>query len=118
MGPVNWSEFTDCVADPDQPANIKCLEALFANIVSMFVSLAGLALFVMLVIGGYTYLTAGDNAEQAGKARQTMFWAIMGIVFMILSYIILRMIAWFTGQDQLLELTIPYFTPNPTPVGP
>jgi hypothetical protein len=114
MGPVKWSEFTDCIADPNKPANLKCLEAVFANIISLLVSFAGLALFGMFLVGGFTYLTAGDNAEKAGKARQTMFWAIMGIVFMILSYIILRLIAWFTGQPDLLEFRIPYFDPNPT----
>jgi hypothetical protein len=115
MGTSNWSEFIGCVADPNQPANIKCVEALFSNVIALLVSLAGLALFVMLVIGGFTYLTAGDKAESAQKARQTIFWAIAGIVFMLLSYIILRLIEWFTGQN-LLEFTIPTFgTPTPAP---
>ena len=114
MGPVDWGEFTYCVADANQPASMHCLGALFSNLVSLLVSFAGLALFVMLVLGGFTYLTAGDNAEKVGKARQTMFWAIMGIVFMILSYIILRLIGWLALDDPeaLLKFEIPYFDPN------
>lgn len=114
-----WSEITDCVADPNQPANLKCLEALYTNVISAIVSLAGLALFIMLVIGGFTYLTAGADAEKAAKAQKTMGWAIGGIVFMILSYIILRVISWIIGTP-LYIFEIPYFgpTPTPTPVTP
>ena len=108
MGPKPWSEFTDCVSDPNQPANLKCLEALYSNAISAIVSLAGLALFVMLVIGGFTYLTAGADAGKAAKAPKTMGLAVGGIVFMILSYIILRVISWIVGTN-LLIFVIPYF---------
>ena len=98
MGPRPWSEITEnCIANESQPANLKCLEALFSNVISALAGTAGLALFVMLVIGAYKYLTAGADAQAPESARSTMFWAIMGIVFMILSFIILRAIEWFTG---------------------
>ncbi len=108
MGTLKWSEFSGCEAGPDSPATIQCLEAVLYNIIFALVSLAGLALFIMILIGGYTYLTAGDNAEQAQNARKTIFWAISRIVLMIFSYIILRAIYWFTGVD-VLKFDIPYF---------
>lgn len=110
MGPVDWSKFGDCVVDANQPANIQCVEALFSNLVATLVSLAGIALFVMLIIGGFTYLTAGSDPEKAGKARSTMTWAIIGIAMMILSYIILRAIYWFTGVN-VLDFNVLYFSP-------
>ncbi|MBI4137363.1 hypothetical protein HY469_04840 [Candidatus Roizmanbacteria bacterium] len=106
-GPKPW---TDCIANETQPANLKCLESLFSNIVAALIGAAGLALFIMLVIGGYKYLMAGGDAQAAESARSTMFWAVMGIVFMILSFIILRAIEWFTGVPVTI-FQIPFFEP-------
>ena len=109
MGPQAWEDITtNCIADETQPANLKCLEALFSNVIAALVGAAGLALFVMLVIGGYKYLTAGGDAQAAESARSTMFWAVMGIVLMILSFIILRAIEWFTGVPVTI-FKIPFF---------
>jgi len=99
MGPRAWDKITtNCIADETQPANLKCLEALFSNVIAALVGAAGLALFVMLVI----------DAQAAESARSTMFWAVMGIVLMILSFIILRAIEWFTGVPVTI-FKIPFF---------
>lgn len=106
----DWS--ADCL-DPNRPAGIKCLESVFGNLVSVLVSLAGLALFVMLVIGGYKYLMSAGDPEKTQSARNTMFYAIVGIVVMVSAYIVLQAIKWFTGID-VLNFEIKTF-PAPTP---
>jgi ABC-type cobalamin transport system permease subunit len=107
--PKSWGEIANgCITDPNQPANFKCLEAVVANLITLFVSLAGLALFVMFVIGAFLYLTAGADPKKAEKARNTMLYAVIGIVLMILSYIILAAIEYFTGVE-LTTFTIPFF---------
>ena len=105
---TDWSVVSAECADPNRPAGIKCFEAVFQNLVSALVSLAGLALFVMLIIGGYKYLMSAGDPEQTASARSTMFYAIVGIVVMISTFIILRIVAWFTGVD-VLKFKIPTF---------
>jgi len=105
---VGWDTVSAACADPNKPAGVKCFEAVFQNLVSALVSLAGLALFVMLLIGGYKYLMSAGDPEQTASARSTMFYAIVGIVVMISTFIILRIIAWFTGVD-VLKFKIPTF---------
>lgn len=105
---TDWSNVSAACADPDKPAGIKCFEAVFENLVSALVSMAGLALFVMLIIGGYKYLMSAGDPEQTASARSTMFYAIVGIVVMISTFIILRLVAWFTGVD-VLKFEIPTF---------
>lgn len=87
----NWGN------DTDAPPNLACLEDLFGNIIQAFVALAGVALFVMLIIGGFKYLMSAGDAKATESARNTIFWAIIGIVIMISSYAVLVAIETFTG---------------------
>jgi sterol desaturase/sphingolipid hydroxylase (fatty acid hydroxylase superfamily) len=115
-GIQDWSSWSSCGigGDDPAPATIKCLEVVFANLLVVFVSLAGLGLFIMIIVGAFQYLTAGDNAEQAQKARNSITYAILGLVLMILSWIILLAIEWFTGVPVTV-FKIPDVTPIPTP---
>lgn len=75
----------------------KCLEVVFSNILTVAVSLAALALFVMLLIGGFKYLTSGGDQKATASAQQTMTYAIAGIALMALAFLIFRIIEYFTG---------------------
>lgn len=88
------------------PAQLTGLESIFSNVVSLVIGFAGIALFVMLLIGGFQWLTAGGNPEQAGAARKTLTYAIAGLVFIALSYLILRFIATLTGVTGILNFQI------------
>jgi type IV secretory pathway VirB2 component (pilin) len=83
---IDWKTFV--------PSNLSSLTAqtLITNIVQVLLIVAGLVAFVYLIIGGYQYITAGGNADQATAARSTILNAIIGIVIVFASYAIL---SWF-----------------------
>lgn len=103
-----WGTYPGCIVDG--VPTFKCLEVIFANILTIAVSLAVLALFVMLIMGGFKYLTSAGDPKAAGSARQTMTYAIAGIVLMALAYLIFRLIETFTG----VTITI-FHIPSATP---
>lgn len=86
---------------------LRCFEAVFQNILTIAVSLAVLALFVMLIIGGFRFLTSGGDAKQAGAARSTMTYAVIGIALLALTFLIFKLIESFTGVKNLLKFEIP-----------
>lgn len=86
---------------------LRCFEAVFQNILTIAVSLAVLALFVMLIIGGFRFLTSGGDAKQAGAARATMTYAVIGIALLALTFLIFKLIESFTGVKNLLKFEIP-----------
>lgn len=85
----------ECPAGPQQ------LEDLFTNIVSSAVYLAFIALFIMLIVAGIKYLTSGGEQKAIASAHQTATWAIIGLLFLAISWIVLQLLAVFTGMDYL-----------------
>lgn len=78
---------------------LKCLEGVYKQILTVVVSLGILALFVMLVIGGFKYLTAAGDPKAATSAKQTMTYAVIGLGLMAISFLIFRIIEFYTGVN-------------------
>lgn len=80
-------------------ATIRCLEPLFKSVVAAIVSLAGVALFIMLLIGGFNFLFSGGDQKKLEAARGTITNAVIGLVVIVSAYLILRTVSVFTGVD-------------------
>ena len=80
-------------------ATIQGFECLFINIVRILVPIAGLALFIMLIVGSFQLLTSGGDAKAVQKARATLTYAILGLVLFLGIWFILRLIQTITGVD-------------------
>lgn len=95
----NWETFG--AGDDSNPgaATFKSLEAVFSNVLTIVFALAGLVSFIMLLVGGFTFLFSGGNPEKTKKAWGTITWAIFGLVFLIGAWFIMRFIKEFTGAD-------------------
>lgn len=92
----------------DEVASINCLESLFGQLVSIAASLASIVLFIMLVIGGFSYLFSGGDAKKTEAAKGTLTAAILGLVLIVGAFIILVLIKAFTGIDVTI-FKIPKF---------
>jgi hypothetical protein len=83
----------------DGVAQITCLVPLVANVIRVVVSLGAVALFVMLLAGGFNFLFSAGDQKKLEAARGTVTQAIMGIVIMSVAYLIIKTIQVFTGVD-------------------
>lgn len=75
------------------------LEVVFNNVVSVVLGFAGIALFIMLVVGGFRFIMAGDDPKAVEGAKKTLTYAVGGMVLIALSFLILRFIQEFTGVN-------------------
>jgi len=87
-------------------ATLQCLEPIFTGVVQALTALVGVALFIMLVIGGFGFLVSGGDQKKLEKARGTLTAAVTGVVIIVVAYLILRTIQLFTGVD-VTHFTIP-----------
>ncbi|MBI4836168.1 MAG: TrbC/VirB2 family protein [Candidatus Abawacabacteria bacterium] len=65
---------------------------LLTNIINFILGLVGTIAVLMLIWGGFNYLTSAGNSENTKKAKQTIIYAIIGIIIIALSYQIVRFI--------------------------
>ena len=66
---------------------------LILSIVNILLALAGLIAVLILIIGGFRYVTSFGNEEAVDKAKKMILNAIIGIVVIILSFVIVRIIS-------------------------
>ncbi|MCA9370136.1 hypothetical protein KC686_03190, partial [Candidatus Woesebacteria bacterium] len=80
---------------------------LVANVFVVIITLIGLAGFVMFIIASFRWMTAGSNTEGIKKARATMTYAVVGIVVSLSAFIVLNVLADFTGVEAIKVFRIP-----------
>jgi len=83
-------------ADPP-PKTFTDFEGMFQGVISSLLSLGGIVLFLMLVLGGFKYILSGGNPDAVASARRTMTYAIIGLILMASAYLILFLIETITG---------------------
>jgi len=81
------------------PATIGDLTGVIENVVRSAIYLAGVAVIVMLVVGGFQFLTAGGDKEATQKASKTITYAIAGLILILSSWLIIRLLGGFLGLD-------------------
>lgn len=81
------------------PAELSGLETIFSRILNVATEFAVLAVFVMLIIGGFKFLTAGDDPKAAEAAKNTLTYAILGLAALIGIWLLLKFVEVFTGVE-------------------
>ncbi len=80
-----------------EPPGFDQLETILKWILQGATRLGIIAVFVMLLYGGFKYLTAGGNPEKNKAASGIITYAILGLVLMIGAWFIIRFIEALTG---------------------
>lgn len=90
--------------DPE-PATFSDLEKLIKGYLNMALTWAIIAVFAMLLYGGFKYLTAGGDPKGNEAAKATITYAVIGLLLMIGAWFILNFIQIFTGVN-ITEFTL------------
>ena len=93
-----WGEIVQNCMDGEVPT-LKCLPAVFQNIVTAALILAGIVAVILIVLSGIKLITSGGDPKQVEGARKTMTYAIIGLVLILLSFFIIKLIGFMTGVD-------------------
>lgn len=87
------------VYSANDAAGLQQIEDVFKNVVSAVVGLGFIAMLVLLVSAGIKYLTSGGEPKAIQAAHLTVTWALLGVLFLAIAWIILQLIHTFTGID-------------------
>lgn len=103
------------------PAGLQEIDKVFSNVISVIVGLGFIISLVMLTWAGIKYLTSGGEPKAISAAHQTVTWALLGILFLAIAWIILQLIEAVTGVKvtffDVRQLcggpALPWCQPNP-----
>ena len=59
-----------------------------ARIITVAMSLLGIIAVVIILIGGFTWMTAGGNDEKVGEAKKWIFSGVIGLAIILSAYAI------------------------------
>jgi len=92
---VDWASKQGCIVQ--EAATIQCIVPLFTNLVQGVLALSGVALFIMLLVGGFHFLLSGGDPKKLEAAKGTLTSAIIGLVVIVAAYLIIKTIEVTTG---------------------
>lgn len=77
----------DCAQGNGQPTNLFQGDgSVFKRITSILLFVVGAVAVIMLIIGGIRYVVSGGDQNQVTSAKNTILYAIIGIVVAVLAY--------------------------------
>lgn len=62
------------------------------NIVNILSAIVGVAAVIMVIIGGFRYITASGDSNSINSAKNTIIYAVIGAVIATLAQVIVRFV--------------------------
>ena len=86
-GNLSISSGADCARGNQQPADLfGGNNSIFSRVTNILLFLVGAISVIMLIIGGIRYVISGGDQAQVTSAKNTILYAIVGIVVAFLAY--------------------------------
>jgi hypothetical protein len=81
---------TDCIAetaDADEQFN-----NIITQVINIFSIIVGVIAVIMIIYGGFRYITSGGDSGKVGDAKNTILYAIIGLVLVALAQFIVKFV--------------------------
>jgi hypothetical protein len=84
----------------DVPTNFEGNQGIIKTIVNIMLYIIGIACVIMLIYGGIRYATSGGNEKGITSGKNTIMYAIIGLIIAILAYAIVNFVIGGIGGEQ------------------
>ena len=98
----------------DSRVSFSNIGALLGNIIIAAMVIAGLMVFFYLIMGGIQYISSGGDKAQAEAARNRITYALIGLVIVVGSFAITKLIEAFFGIN-IINFKLPSASKVVTP---
>lgn len=92
---MTLSSGADCAQGTDQPGTLfgsGADDGLFKKVVNIMLFIVGAVAVIMLILGGVKYVTSGGAQDKVTSAKNTIMYAIIGIVVAVLAYAVVNFV--------------------------
>lgn len=67
-------------------------DKILSDIINIFSIIVGITAVIMIVYAGFRYVTSGGNQESVKSAKQTLIYALIGLVIVALAQVIVKFV--------------------------
>lgn len=78
--------------DTGTEAGTAGLQALIEKIINIFSIIVGVIAVIMIIVGGLKYITSGGDSGNVSSAKNTIIYALVGLVIVALAQFIVRFV--------------------------
>lgn len=107
QGCVSQDHINSATGEVIKVATIQGIGCLLANVLSVALTLLGIVGFIMIIYAAFNMMVMGGNSQATEKSKNTITFAIIGIILALSSFIILNLISEFTGVEIIKNFSIP-----------
>ncbi len=87
----------DCT-DVTEANAAKGVNDIITTVINIFSIVVGVIAVIMIIVGGLKYITSGGDSGNITGAKNTILYAIVGLVVVALAQIIVRFVLTETGD--------------------
>ena len=89
-----------CAQGKDQQSDLFGESGIFKTITNVLLFIIGAISVIMLIIGGIRYVVSGGDSGAVTSAKNTILYAIVGIVVAILAYALVNFVITSFSANQ------------------
>lgn len=93
---INASDSTRCAVEAITPNGVPTElfgnTGIITNITNTLLAIVGVIAVVMLIYGGIRYIISGGDQKKVTDAKNTILYAIIGLIISLLSYAIINFV--------------------------
>jgi len=82
-------------------AKFSTVASILNIVLPLLTTIAAIIFLFMFLFGAIRWLTSGGNPESLKKARSTFTFAVIGLIIVLLSFLIVKLLAKILGIDNL-----------------
>lgn len=72
-----------------------------SGIVNIFSIIVGAIAVIMVIYGGFRYITSGGDSGRVGSAKNTLIYAVVGLIIVALAQVIVQFVLKFSGDQAV-----------------
>lgn len=73
-------------------ANTPTVDSTLVSVINILSFIVGAVSVIMIIVGGFKYVTAGGDSNAVGSAKTTLIYALVGLIVAAVSQILARFV--------------------------
>jgi len=87
--------------DTSCSSNNFSLSGIATSAVNIFSWVVGIVAVIMIIVGGFRYISSGGSSDKVGSAKNTLIYAIVGLIIVALAQFIVHFVVQTANNGSI-----------------